>query len=398
MGLHPMGLHHPASGRTGVFRLALTLFLALGSIPHALSDDLIPDDIAFTQPPAEQQPSATTESDTKEIAANQNSTVENLADDNGGFSEVAATPPDTSDNTTPATAITAPVTKPEQHCSQNPTLYKSLTIGSFTRLDPKAANAGNLYEAEQGIAQLFSHHLRSHPVINPQLLPQGMHHAMDENKQQLQAQKIARKMGTQFVLQGFIADMSMDNPDSLYNPGLYRKAANLFHDLSGIQAHEKRHRHFALNMELRDGYTGEVLLEKTYRTSGIWSVRKPVGFNSAAFRNSDYAQQIDKLVKQASGELAKTIACQPFMVSIDAAPGRAQLLLAGGANNGLHAGDQLELYQLILSPSNTEYMRTETRLVKRNTRVQLHEVYPSHSTAVLPDGEYLNGMFLAVSD
>lgn len=378
-----MGLNRVGLNCTGALRFALTLILALGSTMRAQGDGLIPEDIAFKPVQVEQQPAPQAES-----------TID--------------TPPDTlpvtsgtPESTLPVTPIDEPAiphNSPEQHCSQNPTLYKSLAIGNFTRMDPQTSNAGNLYEVEHGIAQLFRQHLQKHPVINPQLLPLGTNSTLDEHQQQYQAQQIARKMGTQFVLQGFIADMSMDNPESLYNPGLYRKAANLFHDLSGIQTREKRYRHFALNMELRDGYTGEILLIKTYQTSGIWPVRKPVGFNSSAFRRSDYAQQIDKLVKQASNELAQTVACQPFMVSIDTAPGRAQLLLAGGANNGLHAGDQLELYQVVMSPSNTEYMRTETRLVKRNTRVQLNEVYPSHSTAVLPDGEYLSGIFLAVSD
>jgi hypothetical protein len=376
MGLNPTGLNRP-----GVFHLALTLVLGLGSTMTALGDDLVPADIAFTPPKAEQQ-----------------------LDSDESITDTPAEPVSTVTPESPASeapeisSTEEPVEPPAQHCSQNPNLHKTLTIGSFTRLDPQSANAGNLYDVELGVAQLFRRHLRDHPIINPQLLSLGINNTLSEAQQQRNAQQLARRMGTQFVLQGFIADMSMDDPDSLYNPGLYRKAANLYLDLSGSQTREKRYRQFAVNMELRDGYTGEVLQTKTYSTSGIWPVRNPVGFNSTAFRNSDYAQKINQLIKQASNELAQTIACQPFIVSIDAAPGRTQIFLAGGANNGLHAGDQLELYQLVISPSNTEYMRTETRLVKRNARVQLNEVYPSHSTAILPDGEYLNGAFLAVSD
>jgi hypothetical protein len=354
-----------------------------------VADELIPEDIAYT--PAQAQPSTHAATEATEEAP----LVISAPQDNSL--------PTAENNESPAdSAIASAPREPEatsgQSCSQNPGLRKSLTIGSFTRLVPHSANAGNLYDAEQGVAQLFRYHLRTHPILNPELLPLGAADTSNEYQRQSQAQQIARRMGTQFVLQGVIADMSMNDPASTYHPGLYRRAANLFYDMRGNHTNDTRTRQFALNLELRDGYTGESLLAKTYHTSGIWRVKKPVGFDSAAFRDSDYAQQIDKLVMQASQDLAQTIACQPFIVSIDAPPGRTQVLLAGGANNGLHSGDQLDLYQLVVSPSNTEYMLAETRLIKRNARLQLTEVYPSHSTATLMEGEYLNGAFLAVSD
>lgn len=360
-----MGLDCPT-----VARVALTLILGLGSPIGMQADELIPEEAL----PAASDP----------------------ADNNLPAAENTESQPDPT--TIPATAAQPPGATPRNSCSQNPGLRKSMAIGSFTRLIPHSANAGNLYGAEQGIAHLFRHHLATHPILNSELLSLGAANTSNEHQRQRQAQQIARRMGTQFVLQGVIADMSMNDPASTYNPGLYRKVANFFYDIRGNHTNDTRSRQFALNLELRDGYTGEPLLAKTYRTSGLWRLKEPVGFTSAAFRNSDYAHQIDKLVMQASQELAQTIACQPFIVSIDAPPGHTQVLLAGGANNGLHSGDQLDLYQLVVSPSNTEYMLSETRLIKRNTRLQLTEVYPSHSTATLLDGEYLNGAFLAVSD
>ena len=367
-----MGTSYPP-----VTGLALTLILVLGSSTTARADELIPGDIAFN-PPASQP--ATAESDSLEPAPPKESPENVVMDDES-----------------PAEIVVAPE-KASTNCSPNQGLRKTLSISRFTRENPQTANAGNLYEVEQGVAALFQQHLQRYSILRSQLLPMGVVHSSDERQQQQYIQGIARRMGTQFVLQGSIADMSMNHPESLYNPGHYRRLANWFHDLSGIQTRDKRLRHFVVNLVLRDGYTGETLFAQQYHTTGFWPERAPVGFNSAKFRNSDYAQKINKLVAQASESLAKTIDCQPFMVSIDAPPGRTQVILAGGANHGLHAGDELELYQLIVSPSNTTYMLAETRMVKRNTRVQLTEVYPSHSTAVIPDGDYLNGAFIAVSD
>lgn len=374
----------------------LTLILGLGSSTTLWADELIPNDIAYT-PPTERHIQDTSSS----APIDEPVQVEPRTDEEPALVDTSENIPQPHPE-----ANLQPVPGPSQEaktlalgsCSQNPVFHKSLAIGSFRRLDPTSSSAGNLYEAEQGIAQLLRDHLGSEAVINTKLMTMGVAENASEPQRQQQAQHIAQRMGTQFVLQGFIVDMSMDDPDSTYHPGLYRQAANLFYALSGSHTRDKRNRQFAFNLELRDGFTGEALFNKTYRTSGFWTLNKPVGFNSAEFHQSHYARNIDTLVSQASQELAHTMACQPFMISVDAPPGRTQVILAGGANNGLRAGDQLDLYQLVVNPSTTEYMMTETRLIKRNTRIQLNEVYPSHSTATLLEGEYLNGTFLAVSD
>jgi hypothetical protein len=148
---------------------------------------------------------------------------------------------------------------------------------------------------------------------------------------------------------------------------------------------------------LRDGFTGQELLFKRYDTYGLWGYTDNVGFGSPLFWKSDYGQQIKGLVNAASQDLSEAIDCQPFIAQIDSRPGQTQFILQSGANNGLHTGDMLTLYQLVKQGSDTRYQEYDLRLVNRNVAIEVREVYPSHSVGVISGTTYLTGQLLAVA-
>lgn len=366
--------------------LLLTLLMAFGSsLPGALCNAnpaIVPDDIAY-------QPKARA----RETTADSDVVV--------GTAEL----PNTTMQPDSPTIAPQPTQFRESslcpgHDGNYINLQKSLVITRFLRSSPQSANAGNLFAAESEVPALIRTQLNDNfQSISPGVLAFGFASpTLSDNQLKQQAQKIARQARTQFVLSGTIDDMAMAAPNTTYNPNLYRQAANVFHDLTGIKMFDKRTRTMNLSIQLRDGFTGELLFSKQYSTSGIWNTRRPVGFDSPTFYKTPYGQQIKTLAQKISGEVAQVLQCQPFMASIDSQPGQAQILLHGGANNGLHAGDTLNLYQVVVVGSNTEYQVNETRLVKRDTRLHLSEVYPSHSIALVEGGSYLNGHYLAVSE
>ncbi len=387
-----MGSHTPKLQITAnqLNRLLLTLVVtfssSITSIICLAGPSIVPDDIAYQSKPA-----------ATDTSINNSVTV--------GTAELPG-------NTSPATApetTTTPTTQTTQYLSGNlcpdqsgnhNNLQKSLVVTRFLRGNPHTANAGNLFAAESEIPALIRAQLNDNfQSIGPGVLHAGFAAAtLSDSQLKQQAQKIARQARTQFVLSGTIEDMSMTAPNTTYNPNLYRQAANAFHDITHIKMFDKRTRVLNLSVQLRDGFTGELLLSKQFSTSGIWNTRKPIGFDSPAFYQTHYGKKIKSLTKKISKEVAQVIHCQPFMASIDSQPGQAQILLHGGANNGLHAGDTLSLYQVVVVGSNTEYQTNETRLVKRETRLHLSEVYPSHSIAQVEGGSYLNGHYLAVGE
>ena len=366
-----------------IYSLLLTGILSASSASWANS--VVPDDIAYKpKPVAKDDAAPAVIVGTAELPSTANE---------------PSTPLSTDPTAPPATQYLSKGQCPDQSRSHD-NLQKSLVITRFIRSTPHTANAGNLFAAESGLPELIRAQLNEkYQSIGPAVIPQGFASAnLTDTQLKQQAQKIARQTRTQFVMSGTILDMGMGEPDTTYTPNLYRQAANVFHDVTRIKKFDKRTRVLSMEVQLRDGFTGELLLNKTYSISGIWNNRNPIGFDSPAFFKTPYGKEVKSLTNKISEELAQVIHCQPFMAAIDTYPGQAQILLHGGANNGLHAGDSLNLYQVIMVGSSSDYQVADTRLVKRETRLHLSEVYPSHSIAVIEGGSYLNGSYLAGSE
>lgn len=390
MGSYTSHLQAGRTAKTRIGRLLLTLLVAFGSslicAQSIAGPSIVPDDIAYKPK-------------TAPVEVKSNDVVVGTAELPGTVTPATAT---ATPGQMPATQTTQYIGSNlcPDHSGAHINLQKSLTITRFLRNSPQSANAGNLFAAEGEIPALIRTQLSDNfQSISPNVIPFGFADpTSNETQLKQQAQKIARQARTQFVLSGTIDDMSMSAPDTTYNPNLYRQAANLFHDVTTIKKFDKRTRILNLSVQLRDGFTGELLFNKQFSASGIWNTRAPIGFDSPAFYKTHYGKQVTLLTEKISREVAQVIHCQPFMASIDSQPGQVQILLHGGANNGLHAGDTLSLYQVVVVGSNTEYQVSETRLVKRDTRLHLSEVYPSHSIAEVEGGSYLNGHYLAVGE
>lgn len=282
-------------------------------------------------------------------------------------------------------------------CKINGQWTKTLTITAMPRLIPHQSNAGNFYQAETHIPKMLAAELDKRIGVESRLIPQTLI-SLDEEKKRRLTQTIAMQQGTQFVLQGEILDMSMRDNSSVYSPGFLQSLRNHFTDITLMKFTDNRNRIFSLHLELRDGFTGELLMAESFNTKGIWKNTEPVGFTSEAVWQSQYGRRIKKLIQNAGSKIAKNLECQPYMARVEVYPGQTELLLQGGANNGLHPGDALKLYQLVVMASPSQYDSYQTRLIKHDLQLELKEVYPSHSLAQLQGDNLLNGQYLAVGE
>ncbi len=284
--------------------------------------------------------------------------------------------------------------------ANNP-FQKTLLITAFPRTNPVISNAGALGDVDHQLPQLLGEQLvAKHNAIAPVQLNESLPNPAISNDHLLaqQIQQLARNQNTQLVLTGEVTDMAMAHPEATYNPGFYTRFVNGLFDTVGMKNHfDKRDRVFGFQVNLRDGFTGQTLFSKRYDTYGVWGYTKNVGFGTPLFWKSDYGQQIKGLIKMASKEIGQVIQCQPYIAKIDSRPGRAQILLQGGANNGLRTGDTLALYQMIVQGSETKYDQHQVRLVNRHAAIELREVFPSHSVGVVNGTTFLTGQFLAVA-
>ena len=283
-------------------------------------------------------------------------------------------------------------------CPRTAYLSKTVAVNIFIRRELESAKAGRLEAVESGLATLFRDALIAEKNLVPTLFHAPVTTQTIEQHKREATISIARQQQAQFVLQGYVDDMALMNANKTYHPSLLDKATYLLTDRTSATALDKRHRYFGVTLELRDGFTGEVIFTEDYHTWAFWKFKHPVGFNTTQFQTSDYGNKIRALVRQATSDLTDALACQPLIARLDVHPGRKDMLLDAGANHGLRAGDALALYQLITLGSNTDYMVTQTRLVKRTPTLTLSEVYPSHANATLNDAQPIAGSFLAVKE
>jgi hypothetical protein len=373
------------------------VLLLLSLCSPTLAYQIVPDDIAFKPAAQPNSSEATPEpvlsdsasTDTQSATAAEtplvNSSPMNPASEGLAIDTQELTPP--------------PIqSKPiSSQCKINGQWKKTLTITAMPRLIPHQSNAGNFYQAETHVPKMLATELGKRIGIESHLVSQTFSTLEEEKKRRL-TQSIATQQGTQFVLHGEILDMSMRDTASVYSPGFVQSLRNHFTDLTMMRFTDNRTRIFSLHLELRDGFTGELLMAESFHTNGIWKNPNPVGFNTETIHQSQYGRRIKQLIQKAGNKIAKNLECQPYMARVDVFPGQTELLLQGGANNGLHPGDALKLYQLVVIASPTQYDSYHTRLIKRDLQLQLKEVYPSHSLAQLNGDDLLNGQYLAVGE
>ena len=256
------------------------VLLLLSLCSPTLAYQIVPDDIAF-KPAAHSKTSEATQEPTLSDLPPQEAISQ---------SESLAIEPQ---ELTPKPTQSKPISS---QCKINSQWKKTLTITAMPRLIPHQSNAGNFYQAETHIPKMLATELDKRIGVESRLIPQTLM-SLDEEKKRRLTQAIAMQQGTQFVLQGEILDMSMRDNSSVYSPGFLQSLRNHFTDISLMKFTDNRNRIFSLRLELRDGFTGELLVAESFNTNGIWKNPDPVGFSSEAVWQSQYGRRIKKLIQ-----------------------------------------------------------------------------------------------------
>ena len=300
-------------------------------------------------------------------------------------------------------ATTTPFNNPNNFLCPEPfgnSYKKAIAFAIFPRAVPLSSSLGALHQVEQHLPMLIGANLRNrHSLLTPTYLRQTFAGAttLGELNAAAQAQTLAKQHRVQFFISGIVDDMTLSFPNNVQKPSYYTRFVSGAHNFFNINTPlDKRSRIFSFTLEVRDGFTGQVVFSHQYQTFGKWKAPSDtqVGFGSPHFWETDYGIQVQHLVAKASNDLAGAMNCQPYIARVDSSPGQQQIVIHSGANNGLHGGDTLDLYQLVYQPVTGEYQQFDTRMVKRNGRVYLTEIYPSHSIGHVVDETLLSGQYL----
>lgn len=247
---------------------------------------------------------------------------------------------------------------------------RTVAIAEFGILSPKDLVRGQLQHAAFTLASRFTTQLNLHPKLAalnvqesklyqnllqaprtlPSTLPLNSHF------------KMAKAMGTHFVVSGIIESMGMLYPNSWL----------------GIN----NTRVFKLRLFVHDGISGSLIKSFLLAGEAVWPFRRTekVRIQSSEFWESNYGILIDQLFQQGKNTLLSSIKCLPYMAHVIDTDQNV-VRIAAGTLSGLRPGDKLTLvrkttrYGLELEPM-TELKQTYIDAV-------IKQVQPNYSIAEL---------------
>lgn len=198
-------------------------------------------------------------------------------------------------------------------------------------------------------------------------------------------QRTIGQMDVHFTVSGVIRDMSMLDPRT-------HAEDNYFIDLyNRLDYKSRKHlRNFALDLFIYDGFSGELLSQKSYQTAGLWNLDPAIrtGFSSAGFSKQDYGKQVIKLQKTITEDLELFFACQPFTSRISKIEGN-KVWIDAGKREGLKPGNKFTAQRR--STFYTPDMRPVTQLTDTDATLIIEQVQQSFAVGRLNgDAEQFN--------
>ncbi|MCP5162632.1 MAG: flagellar assembly protein T N-terminal domain-containing protein [Hahellaceae bacterium] len=189
------------------------------------------------------------------------------------------------------------------------------------------------------------------------------------------AVQLAKQMGVQFVISGVIRDLSSFNPHPAANSALDKMSSWL-----GLQ---ETRRHFAVDIFVHDGLSGDILMQKRFETVGEWDqpANESVGFGSPAFLETSYGQAVNRLLGEMALSLNDALRCQPFMVRITRMEDKT-LHFDAGALSGIRPGDELAVYRTYQFYDSNGLKGME--LANAKSVLSVTQVHPDFSSGILP--------------
>lgn len=279
---------------------------------------------------------------------------------------------------------------------------KALLITAFPRREQVSSNLGGLHGAELQLPQLLGEKLsESGSVWHQRQLSRSLPSSPSEPARLAQqVRQLAHNADAQLVLTGEVLDMSLTNVRDVQAPGLVTRSRNSLVNRFNLSPDwDTRQRDFVLQLELKDGVTGEPVFRQQYRTRGVWNPKRgrEAGFGSPQFWDTHYGEQIEALLRTASAEVGEAIRCQPLASRLETARPGQPLVLSAGSGQGLQPGDRLPLYRLAQRPIAGAYRQYQAQLIDTGERVRVIESHRQHSVVQVEGEQPLSGSYLALT-
>jgi len=238
----------------------------------------------------------------------------------------------------------------EQMCQSSQGYRKAVAVTGFALVNRDQATLGQIENVEMDLPRV---------LIN-QLNGMGQLHALDASRMSLYEEParapssqnqqshlttsvaLATELGAQYVVSGVIRGLDQVNGFSetrtYHEDDSWLKLAGFETDASARQ--------FAFDIFIHDGFSGALIFSRSYSTQGEWDIDRlaQTKFASPQFWQSDYGQEVRKLLLGAVDDVSMNLRCQPFMAKIIKSDGyRLHLETLAGA--GVRPGDKFNVYR-----------------------------------------------------
>jgi hypothetical protein len=266
--------------------------------------------------------------------------------------------------------------------TQSSQYKKKVAILGFSLQVPAQVNMGGLENIERGLSSQLSQRLKEQDALvvyeqSQVALHADLRNAPSHYTEQLtlsNAADFAKQAGVQFVVSGVIRDLSIEDSEAF--------STNYWTKLKRLAGKTNQNRQFVVDLFVHDGFSGEIVWQKQFSTRGKWQadLTEHVGFESAAFWDEEYGQQIALVLKSMAANVTEQVTCQPFMTRISRVDGKT-LHFSSGASSGIRPGDTLALYRTSNFYDSDRLTGVELESVK--TALTVSQVHPNFSSGTI---------------
>lgn len=223
---------------------------------------------------------------------------------------------------------------------------KQVAMLGFVLQDPAQALVGQMQDLDRTLPGYLARELEASGHL---IMLEATHLRLYEDAANAPARVDARQvlgrglqpahhLGAQYLVSGVVRDLSLRSPEhfrpSAWNNGLLALGMR---DTS---------RAFEVEVFVHDGFSGELIHRKRYRTQGNWhqAANQAAPFASDRFWQLEYGKQVRSLLDGLVLDLGERLRCLPFVTRITRVDGNL-LQFDAGSTAGIRQGDELRVYR-----------------------------------------------------
>ena len=217
---------------------------------------------------------------------------------------------------------------------------KSLVIAQMPLLNVSQGANGDMFNIGSHVSKRFEQQLLAQAnvavgqLLNQAFLPHNAQQQIDYQAAAETARYLAGEYASQFILFGFIRDISLFEQV---------KDQLLFDDI-------KLRRNFTMQVYLFDGIRGRILLQQEYHGESDWlfANNASVDTYNSLFWRSDYGRMMLNTINGAVTDINDVLSCQQPLAQV-ISKGQHELVINMGDKHGLKANDRFQLmkYRLL---------------------------------------------------